>query len=394
VWTEPILHVDMDAFFVEVERLHDPSLRGRPVAVGGTGARGVVASASYEARRHGVHSAQATATALKLCRDLTVIGPRHGVYGEMSARVFEIFREFTPRVEGLSLDEAFLDVSGLRRHHESPVAIAVTIRQVIKDRLGLPASVGIAANKFVAKLASEAAKPDGYRHVPVQEQTGFLHALPVEALWGVGPATLAGLQRLGVATVGDLVEIPEPAVLATLGPTHGRHLLELAGGVDHRPVIPDIEAKSISVEETYDRDLEGRETVEAALLAHAQRLSGRLKRSRAAARTITLKVRYEDFTTITRQVTLATPVDSPRDLYRIACELLDSVDPSRPVRLLGIGGSALDDTVEPRQLDLATDQNWVKVSEAVAEVRERFGDHSVDPARLIDNRDRHPESDR
>ncbi len=394
VWTEPILHVDMDAFFVEVERRRDPTLVGIPVAVGGTGGRGVIASASYEARRHGVRSAQPTSTALRLCRDLIVVSPSHGLYGEVSGQVFEIFREFTPLVEGLSLDEAFLDVSGLRRHYESSVAVAVSIRQAIADRLDLPASVGIAANKFVAKLASEAAKPDGYHHVPIDGQTEFLRALPVEALWGVGPATLAGLQRLGVVTVGDLAEIPEPAVLGTLGPTHGRHLLELAKGIDHRPVVPDVEAKSISVEETYDRDLEGQETIEAALLAHAQRLGGRLRRSGAAARTITLKVRYEDFTTVTRQVTLGAPIDSPRDLYRIAGELLEATDRTRPVRLLGLGGSALEETVEPRQLDLASDENWARVSEAVAEVRERYGEHSVDPARLIDPERSRRESDR
>jgi DNA polymerase-4 len=297
-------------------------------------------------------------------------------------------------VEGLSLDEAFLDVSGLRRHFDSPMTVAGSIRGTIRDRLGLPASVGIAANKFVAKLASEAAKPNGVRHVPIDAQTAFLSALPVEALWGVGPATLAGLQRLGVVTVGDLAELPESSVLGTLGPAHGRHLLELARGVDHRPVVPDVGAKSISVEETYDRDLEGRESVEAALLAHAQRLSGRLRRAGAAARTITLKVRYQDFATITRQATSAGAIDSPRDLYRVARELLDTVDLQQRVRLLGLGGSGLEESAKPRQLDLSSDQNWVKVAEAVAEVRERFGDRSVEPARLIDGGDKERESDR
>jgi DNA polymerase-4 len=394
VWTEPILHVDMDAFFVEVERRRDPSLIGKPVAVGGTGNRGVVASASYEARRHGVRSAQPTATALKLCRGLVVVPPSHGRYGEVSAEVFDIFRGFTPHVEGLSLDEAFLDISGLRRHFGSPVDVAVAVRAEIRSRLSLPASVGIASSKFLAKLASEAAKPDGYRHIPKETELDFLHSLPVESLWGVGPATLAGLQRLGVVTVGDLAELPEPTVLSGLGQANGRHLLELARGVDPRPVIPDIEAKSISVEETYDRDLEGRETIEAALLAHAQRLSGRLRRSGLAARTVTLKVRYEDFSTISRSVTLAGPLDSPRDLYATSRDLLGSVDMSRPVRLLGLGGSGLEASNEPRQLDLGTDENWARVSDAVAEVRDRFGDRSVEPARLVTRKEQYPESDR
>jgi DNA polymerase-4 len=393
VWTEPILHVDMDAFFVEVERLRDPSLVGRTVAVGGTGRRGVIASASYEARAHGVRSAQPTATALRLCPDLTVVSPAHGSYGEMSTRVFEIFREFTPYVEGLSLDEAFLDVSGLRRHFATPVEVALSVRSEIRSRLGLPASVGIAGSKFMAKLASESAKPDGYRHIPKQTELEFLHLLPVEALWGVGPATLAGLQRLGVVTVGDLAELPEATVLRALGPAQGRHLLELARGVDHRPVTPDTEAKSISVEETYERDLEGIDIIETALLAHAQRLADRLHRSGLGARTVTLKVRYDDFTTVTRSVTPGGVIDRPRDLYLRATELMRTVDTERPVRLLGLGGSGLESSHEPRQLLIDDDENWVRVADAVAEVRQRFGAHSVEPARLLEPHDTGEESD-
>jgi DNA polymerase-4 len=393
MWTESILHVDMDAFFVEVERLRDPSLVGRPVAVGGTGNRGVIASASYEARAQGVRSAQPTATALRLCRDLIVVSPAHGRYGEMSARVFEVFREFTPYVEGLSLDEAFLDVSGLRRHFATPVEVAISVRSEIRSRLGLPASVGIAGSKFMAKLASESAKPDGYLHIPRETELEFLHGLPVEALWGVGPATLAGLQRLGVVLIGDLAELPETTVLGALGPSQGRHLLDLAHGIDHRPVTPDTEAKSISVEETYQRDLEGKEVIETALLAHAQRLADRLRRSGLAARTVTLKVRYDDFTTVTRSVTPGGVIDSARDLYVKATDLMGTVDPGRPVRLLGLGGSGLESSNEPRQLLMDTDPNWVRVADAVAEVRERFGEHSVEPARLLGRSDSDDELD-
>jgi nucleotidyltransferase/DNA polymerase involved in DNA repair len=394
VWTEPILHVDMDAFFVEVERLRDPSLIGRPVAVGGTGNRGVVASASYEAREHGVRSAQPTAMALRLCRGLVVVPASHGRYGEVSARVFDVFRGFTPLVQGLSLDEAFLDIAGLRRHFETPVDVALAVRAEIRARVGLPASVGIAASKFMAKLASESAKPDGYRHIPKETQLDFLHALPVESLWGVGPATLAGLQRLGVVTVGELAELPEPAILRALGPAQGRHLLELARGIDPRPVIPDSETKSISVEQTYDRDLSGRDLIETALLAHAHRLSGRLRSSGVAARTVTLKVRHADFSTVTRSVTLNGPLDNPRYLYATARALLGEVDLGRPVRLLGLGGAGLEQSGEPRQLHLDSDENWDKVADAVAGVRQRFGEHSVEPARLLDRHDPYPESDR
>jgi DNA polymerase-4 len=383
MWSEPILHVDLDAFFVEAERLRDSRLVGKPVAVGGTGGRGVIASASYEARAYGVRSAQPTATAQRLCKDLIVIAPAHGRYGELSGQVFEIFREFTPLVEGLSVDEAFLDVSGLRRHYETPVEVATAVRSTVRSRIGLPASVGIAATKFMAKLASEAAKPDGQLIVPKETEFVFLHALPVEALWGVGPATLAGLQRLGVVTIGDLAELPKDTVLKSLGPAQGAHLIALANGSDSRPVIPDSSAKSISVEETYDHDLEGPEVMTTALLAHAQRLSDRLHRSGLAARTVTLKLRFADFLTISRSVTSEGGVDSPRDLFAAATDLLGQVTLDRPVRLLGLGGSGLEAAARPRQMPLDSDEDWAKVAEAVAGVRDRFGEHSVEPARLL-----------
>ena len=386
MWTEPILHVDMDAFFVEVERLDNATLRHKAVAVGGGGKRGVIASASYEARKSGVHSAQPTAIALRLCPELIVVSPDHHRYSDISAQVFEIFRSFTPYVEGLSLDEAFLDVLGLRFHYESPVHVGQEIRARIKSELGLPASVGVAATKFMAKLASEASKPDGCLHIPQAEQLEFLHALPVSSLWGVGPATLAGLQRLGVVTVGDLAELPEAAVVSTLGPANGRHLLALARGIDDRQVEPDIEAKSVSVEETYETDLEGKEVVQAALLAHAQSLSARLRRSGLAARTITVKVRYQDFTTITRSLTTEAALDSPHDLYRVGLGLLEQVDLALPVRLLGMGGSTLEDGSRPRQLTLDALEDWDRLAEAVSGVRDRFGDHAVEPARLLEPR--------
>lgn len=301
MWTEPILHVDMDSFFVEVERLDAPELRNRPVAVGGAGPRGVIASASYEARAYGVSSAQPTSVARRLCPELVVVPSAHGKYGDVSTEVFAVFRSFTPLVEGLSLDEAFLDVRGLRHHYESPVVVGETIRSRIRDDLGLPASVGVAAVKFVAKLASEAAKPDGIRHIPANRQEAFLRPMPADAIWGVGPATLAALARLGVETVGDIADLPESALASAVGPTTGRHLHELACGIDGRAVVPDSSSKSVSVEETYDHDLETPEVVEAALLGHSQRLSGRLRRAGLRTRTVTLKVRFADFETITER---------------------------------------------------------------------------------------------
>jgi DNA polymerase-4 len=378
----------MDAFFVEVERLSDPSLVGKPVAVGGSGPRGVVASASYEARRYGVRSAQPTAIALRSCPSLIVVSPSHGRYGQVSEKVFAVFRSFTPLVEGLSVDEAFLDVSGLTRHFEGPGHVGAAIRETIAARVGLPASVGIAANKFVAKLASESAKPNGMRHVPVGEQTAFLHALSVDALWGVGPATLAALARLGVETVGDLAALPESSVSASLGEASARHLLALANGDDPRPVVPDSEAKSISVEETFPDDLDSPERVEAALLAQAQRLAGRLRRSGLAARTIVVKVRYEDFTTVTRSHTGDRPKDAAREIFEAGRRLLEETDRVRPVRLLGIGGHGLVDAGMPRQLSIDGNDRWDRIADAVSDISDRFGDSSIGPARLADTRNR------
>jgi len=384
VWTEPILHVDMDSFFVEVERLHDPGLGGRPVAVGGAGPRGVIASASYEARGHGVRSAQPTATARRLCNELIVVPPNHQRYGDMSVEVFAVFRGFTPLVEGLSLDEAFLDVGGLRFHYESPVAVGEAVRSRLRSELGLPASVGVASVKFIAKLASEAAKPDGLRHIPVDRQLEFLHALPASSIWGVGPATLAALARLGVESVGDIAKLPESVLSSAIGPAAGRHLHDLALGHDIREVVPESAAKSISVEETYDVDLEGAEIVETALLAHSQRLSNRLRRAGLRARTITLKIRFPDFTTVTRSQTVPSPVVGARQLFRVAVDLFGGLeDRARPVRLLGLGATGLEDSAAPTQLDIEAGVEWERVEDAVAGVRQRFGEEAVGPARLL-----------
>jgi DNA polymerase-4 len=372
----------MDSFFVEVERLDRPDLAGRPVAVGGAGPRGVIASASYEARSHGVRSAQPTSTARRLCPELIVVPPSHGRYADLSADVFSIFRSITPVVEGLSLDEAFLDVRGLRLHFDSPVAVGQEVRSRLRSELRLPASVGVAAVKFVAKLASEQAKPDGLFHVSAARQHQFLETLPASAMWGVGPATMAALTRLGVETVGDIATLPRAAVVGALGPSAGGHLHDLANGIDPRDVVPDTKAKSISVEETYDVDLANGEVVETALLAHAQQLSGRLRRSGLRARTVTLKVRYPDFTTVSRSLTVNAPVDGARQLFKLGRDLLSTLDDPRPVRLLGLGGTSLEPSDRPAQLEIGSEAGWDRVEDAVAEVRARFGDDSVGPARL------------
>ncbi|MEX1038505.1 MAG: DNA polymerase IV [Acidimicrobiia bacterium] len=384
MWSETILHVDMDSFFVEVERLSREDLRNRPVAVGGTGGRGVIASASYEARRFGVKSAQPTAVARRLCPELVVVSPSHRTYGDVSAKVFEVFHSFTPRVEGLSLDEAFLDIVGLRHHYGSPVEVGHAIQAKVRSVAGLPCSVGIASTKFVAKLASKAAKPEGLRLIESERQDEFLLALPVEELWGVGPATLAGLKKLGIATVGDLAALPESTLSSVLGRSQGAHLYALARGVDPRRVEPQSTTKQVSVEETYGQDLEGRALVESALMAHSQRLAMRLRSAALRPRTISLKVRYDDFTTVSRSRTATSGVDSSRDIFRLAKEMLSDVPADRPVRLLGLAGSSFEETNDGRQLLLEEEDPWSRVSRVVGEMEDRFGSAVVEPARLLD----------
>lgn len=382
-FNESILHVDMDAFFVAVERRHRPELRGRPVAVGGTGPRGVIASASYEARRYGVRSAMPTSRARRLCRSLVVVPPDHARYVEASEAVFEVFGSFTPRVEGLSLDEAFLDVSGLRRHYPDPEAVAEALRRRVAEATGLVASVGIAATKLVAKLASADAKPDGVLRVPTDEVERYLAPKPVGALWGVGEATRAALERLGVHTVGELAAVPERVLERELGPSLGAHLARVSRGIDPRPVVPDSEVKSVSVEQTYPSDLSDRHRIDSELLKHADRLAYRLRRGGLRARTVTVKVRFADFSTVTRSHTRQTPTATTRDLYADARRLLGKVPLRKPVRLLGVGASGLEPEGAPRQLQVGDDDGWERISEAVDSVRERFGTGAVVPARLV-----------
>jgi DNA polymerase-4 len=384
-FTEPILHVDMDAFFVEVERREQAGLRGRPVVVGGTGNRGVVAAASYEARAYGIGSAMPMVHARRLCPAAIVVPPDHRKYRAASEQVFGIFRSLTPLVEGLSLDEAFLDVAGLRYHYPNPIAIGIEVRARLRQELRLPASVGIAPNKFLAKLASEAAKPDGVRHVPVNEILGFLHPLPVRALWGVGEATHAALERLGVTSVGDLAEVPIVTLKKHLGEAAGIHLHELAWGRDQRPVVPESSAKSISVEETYERDLIGRTAVQGELLRHADRLAGRLRTAGLAGRTLTIKLRFADFTTVTRSVSFGSSSDVARDLYRAARDLLEKLALDQPIRLVGVGMTALSPAGDPRQLAVDRPAKWDDLADAVDQVRLRYGTGSIQPARLVED---------
>ena len=391
-----VLHVDMDAFFAAVEVLLDPSLAGKPVIVGGSGGRGVVAACTYEARAFGVHSAMPSAHARRLCPQAIFVAGHYDRYAEISTRLHEVLSHYTPLVEGISLDEAFLDVSGARRLLGTGEEIAWLVRSEIAATLRLNASVGVATTKFIAKLASREAKPIADRRgtrpgagvvvIRVGEELAFLHPLPVGALWGVGPATHKRLARFGVVTVGDLAAIPVETLVGALGPSLGRHLHELAWARDPRPVEPDREVKSVSHEETYAQDLHERAELAAEALRLADGVAGRLRRAKLAGRTVTVKVRFHDFETITRSLTLPEAVDTALAISRTATGLLEGVDPSPGVRLLGVAVSNLSPGAERQLSLLGADEpggDWDRATGAVDRIRERFGDSAVGPAALI-----------
>ncbi|HUG74536.1 MAG TPA: DNA polymerase IV, partial [Acidimicrobiia bacterium] len=349
---EPILHVDADSFFVAVERLRRPELRDRPVLVGGDGPRSVVAAASYEARRHGARSAMPMAMAKRLCPRAVVVAPDHGEYRRVSEALMAVLGEVTSRLEPISIDEAFLDLGGIDESGGA-VAVAERLRRSVQERVGVTVSVGIAATKLVAKMASRDAKPDGLLLVPAGTEADFMHPKPVRALWGVGEATLARLEELGVRTIGDLAGFPRATLVRRLGEGLGGALWDRAHAVDDREVEADIGVRSISVEETYPVDLLGDDAVDRALLAHAAELTRRLREAGVAAGTITVKVRFGDFTTVSRSHTPTRPVVGTTEVLDEARRLLAAVDRrGQGVRLLGIAGSALVPADTPRQLAL------------------------------------------
>ena len=382
-FAEPILHVDMDSFFVEVERLDNPDLIGKPVAVGGTGSRGVVASASYEARRFGVRSAMPVGEARRRCPGLMMISTSHGRYGAVSADIFDIMRSVTPLVEGISIDEAFLDVSGLRLHYPSAEAIGLQIRKTIREQVGIPASVGIASTKFVAKLASKHAKPDGMLLIAAGTELDFLHPLDVGELWGVGEATERSLGDLGIRTIGDLAEAPLSLLEHRLGKAAARHLSALAQAQDPRPVERGTSTRSISSEGTFARDLRDRDAIERETLRMCDQVAARLTKARAAGHTVTLKVRFSDFVTISRSSRRSEPIASTSDIWETARVLIDRASiGARSVRLLGVAVSDLVEVGGTRQMVLGRERADA-AADAVDGVRERFGAGAVMPARVV-----------
>ena len=379
-----VLHVDMDAFYASVELIDRPELHGLPVIVGG-GSRGVVLSATYEARRFGVHSAMPLGRARRMCPQAEVIEPDHRRYAEVSRGVMEIFRSVTPAVEPLSLDEAFLDVAGAVRRLGRPARIGRLIRDRVADEQQINCSVGVAATKFVAKLASSRAKPDGMLVVPRDETIMFLHQLPVGALWGVGERTEETLQRLGLRTVGDLAHTPADTLRRALGEA-GVHLHELAWGRDPRRVVPERVEKSVGAEETFARDVDDPDVVLREMLRLSERVAARLRSGEMAGRTVVIKVRFADFTTITRSRSLTEYTDVARTIYAVARELYRALGLDRArLRLVGVRVEGLT-AVAGSHRQLALDdrpQGWREAEQAVDRASARFGAGAVRPASLV-----------
>jgi DNA polymerase-4 len=378
----------MDAFYASVEQRDNPELRGKPVVVGGGTRRGVVAAASYEARTFGIHSAMPMAEARRRCPHLCRVKPRMSHYKSVSEQIFAIFREFTPTVEGLSLDEAFLDVTASVALFGSPVKIATAIKQRILDATALTASVGVAENKLVAKIASDLDKPDGLTVVRPDDYETRLDPLPVSVIPGIGRETLKRLSAARISTVYDLRTADDRDLEPIFG-RFTRKTRDRASGHDERPVVPSRAEKSISAEETYDRDLDSREQLDRELLRLAERTASRLRKADLAANTVQIKIRESDFKTCTRQRSVKPPVNGTDQIYAVARELLQiwmGRNPGAKIRLLGVGGSNLVPAKQADLFDAAPDQPSAAIDQTVDEIRGRFGTAAVGRARTLDRR--------
>jgi DNA polymerase-4 len=387
-----ILHVDMDAFYASVEVRDRPELAGKPVIVGATGGRGVVLSATYEARAFGVRSAMPVSRARRLCPQAVFVAPRHGVYAAVSREIMAIFGEVTPAVEPLSLDEAFLDVGGAVRRLGSPARIAARIRASVREQHGLTCSVGVAPSKFVAKLASTLCKPDGMLVVPAGEVLEFLHPLPVAALWGVGERTGEVLARFGLRTVGDIARTPVATLQRELGNAAGTHLAALAWGRDQRTVVARVPDKSIGAEETFPADVDDPVMIRRELLRLSERTARSLRAGGSVARTVVVKLRLANFKTITRSKTLPEPTDVARKIYDTACALYagSGLDARARLRLVGVRATGLIPAAAVTT-QLAFGESpapWRDAERAVDRIAGRFGPGTVRPAALVHTEDR------
>jgi DNA polymerase-4 len=374
-----IFHVDMDAFFASIEQLDDPSLRGKPVLVGGSGNRGVVAAASYEARKFGCHSAQPMSQARRRCPQAIVVPVRFARYREISSRMFGIFDEYSPLVEPLSIDEAFLDLTGTERLLGEPQAVARRLKQRIKTDLNLTASIGVAPNKFLAKLASDLQKPDGLVIVRPDAVASLLESLPINKLWGVGPVTAGKLQSLGVHKVGDIQKHSAEQLSKLFGQEADR-FLRLANGLDDRPVVPDREAKSIGQEQTFGENVINPADVRRVLFEQVEQVGRRLRQHGLNARTISLKIRYGEFETISRSITIEYASNGTNELWNAASGLFDKWASAhfRPVRLIGM--SATQFSAGPAQLPLFADpkiERQKKVDAVADQITSKFGTRAI-----------------
>ena len=391
--TRTILHVDLDAFYASVEQRDEPALRGKPVLVGGSVKRGVVASCSYEARKFGIRSAMPMAEAMRRCPKAIVVRHRMDRYAEASHRFFEILGEFSPQVEGLSLDEAFLDVTGSERLLGDGATIARTIKQRVRGELELVVSVGVAPIKFAAKIASDICKPDGLRVISEQELLPFLHALPVTRLWGVGEKTAEVLHQMGLSTIADVARYPTAALVARLGAVTGEHLGALARGEDPRPVVSESSSVSIGHQETFDEDLDDKGELAVILLDQADRVAARLRAAELRARVVVLIVKYDDFRQITRRTTLEHGTADGGQLARTAIELLAKVaiEPRKGgrVRLCGISATNLEARDAPRQLgfDEAERARGERLGDTIDKVAAKFGKAAIRRAVHLDGDD-------
>jgi DNA polymerase-4 len=381
-----ILHADLDSFYASVEQRDDPRLRGRPVIVGG----GIVLAASYEAKAHGVRTAMGETRARRLCPQAVVVEPRFRAYVDASKAVFRVFDDASPVVEGISIDEAFLDVRGLERISGTPREIAIRLRRAVLEEVGLPITVGVARTKFLAKVASGVAKPDGLLVVPADGELEFLHPLPIERLWGVGPVTAEKLRRRGITTVGQVAGIPEPALVWMLGRASGRQLHALAHNRDPRPVVRRRRRRSIGSQCALGRGRRSREEIDAILIALVDGVARRLRRARRIGRTVVLRLRFDDYTRATRSRTLPRPTAHTATLLAALQELLDAARPlvaERGLTLVGVAVANLDDDL-PRQLVLPFDDADMALDAALDRVRERFGSRSVTRAVVLGVRSR------
>lgn len=382
-----ILHVDMDAFFASVTERDNPELKGKAVVIG-AGVRGVVTSANYEARKFGIKAAMPVGRAQRLAPHAIFIPPDHKRYSEVSEHIMEIFHSFTPLVEPISLDEAFLDVTKAKRLLGDGRAIATAIRAKVEAQEGITCSVGIASSKFIAKLASQRCKPNGILEIPDDRVLTFLHPLPVSALWGVGPKTNEVLERLGLHTVGDIAQTPEQTLIRALGEAAGQSLYELAWGRDDRDVIPEEPDKSISAAETFDRDIDDPEIIAKEILRMCERASSRMRERSLFAKTITLKIRFADFTTVNRSKTLPLPIDTTHEIFEIAKGLYEALSIGRArIRLVGVSLENLQTDSHEQLILGARESSWRELQGGIDAAKARFGSDSVRPGRLIDESD-------